>query len=220
MCFSATASFTAGVGLVAVGVLTTRRVRRRAELPFALIPFLFGVQQLIEGVLWLTLAEGAAFTNSLLTYSYSLFSHVLWPIYIPISVFLIEPESWRRRTLLVVSIVGAAVGLYLLYFLVRLPIIAEVEGSHINYVSPHFYIGIVLSGYVLGTCFSLLLSSHWSVRLFGIAAFGSFIAAYAFYATWLISVWCFFAAALSMIVLLHFSRRPAIPLAQSSPARP
>lgn len=220
MCFSATASFTAGIGLVVVGVMTTRRVERRAELPFALIPFLFGVQQLIEGVLWLTLAEGATFANSLLTYSYSFFSHVFWPIYIPISVFLIEPESWRRRTLLVISIVGAAVGLYLLYFLVRLPIIAQVEGSHINYVSPHFYISTVLSLYVLGTCVSLLLSSHWTVRLFGIAALGSFIAAYAFYATWLISVWCFFAAALSIIVLLHFYWRPAIPVVQSSPARP
>jgi hypothetical protein len=208
MCFSATVSFTAGVGLVAVGVMTTRRVRRRAELPFALIPLLFAVQQLIEGALWLTFPDKAPFANSLLTYVYSLFSHAFWPLYIPIAVLLIEPISWRRRTLLMVSIVGAAVAFYLLYFLVRLPIVAQVEEGHINYVSPHFYGSTALGLYVLATCVSLLLSSHPSVRYFGIAAFSSFILAYAFYATWLISVWCFFAAALSVIVLLHFYQKP------------
>ena len=48
MCFSATASFTAGVALLIVGTVTTRRASRRTELPFALIPLLFGVQQLLE----------------------------------------------------------------------------------------------------------------------------------------------------------------------------
>jgi hypothetical protein len=52
------------------------------------------------------------------------------------------------------------------------------------------------------------------VQLFGMAATLSFCATYAFYATWFISVWCFFAGALSCIVLLQFHRPHA--LAQSS----
>lgn len=60
--------------------------------------------------------------------------------------------------------------------------------------------------YVLGTCVSMLFSSHPRVRLFGVAAFAAFAAASAFYVFWLISV-CFFAAVLSFIVLLHFPRR-------------
>jgi hypothetical protein len=214
MCFSATASFTAGIGLVVVGVVTTRRASRRTEFPFALIPFLFGAQQLIEGMLWLTFPDKAPLANSLLTYIYSAFSHVLWPLYIPIAVLLIEPVSWRRQALFGILIVGAAVGLYLLYFLVRLPIVAQVEEGHVNYISPHFYVNTALGLYVLATCVSLLFSSHRAARYFGIAAIVSFIAAYAFYATWLISVWCFFAAALSAIVLLHFTRRPLMPVAQ------
>jgi uncharacterized membrane protein (DUF2068 family) len=35
----------------------------------------------------------------------------------------------------------------------------------------------------------------------------SFIVAYGFYALWLISVWCFFAAVLSGVVWLHFRGR-------------
>lgn len=53
----------------------------------------------------------------------------------------------------------------------------------------------------------MLFSSHWAVRLFGVTAFVSFVAAYAFYATWFISVWCFSPAVLSAIVLLQFPQR-------------
>ena len=64
MCFSATASFTAGAGLLIVGAVAARRARQPAELPFALIPALFGVQQLIEGAIWLTLPDNAPLTTS------------------------------------------------------------------------------------------------------------------------------------------------------------
>jgi uncharacterized membrane protein len=53
----------------------------------------------------------------------------------------------------------------------------------------------------------MLFSSHRIVRVFGIAALLSFLAAYAVYAKWFISVWCFFAAVLSAIVLLYFTNR-------------
>ena len=91
MCFSAAASFTTGVALLFVGTVTTRRVRRPAELPFALVPVLFGLQQLIEGALWLTFPDKAPHANTVLTHVYSLFSHVLWPVYVPIAVLLLEP---------------------------------------------------------------------------------------------------------------------------------
>jgi hypothetical protein len=115
-----------------------------------------------------------------------------------------EPRPWRRKVLAAIAVAGAAVGLYLLYFLVRLPLVAQVTGRHIAYLSPHFYAVEAMTLYLLGTCLSSLFSSHRSVRWFGVAAFLSFIAAYAFYVTWFISVWCFFAAVLSCIVLLHF----------------
>jgi hypothetical protein len=216
MCFSATASFTAGTALVVVGLVTMRRARRPVDLPFALIPMLFGVQQLIEGALWLTFPDKAPLLNNILTHAFSLFSHVIWPVYVPIAVLLIEPTPWRRKALIAITLAGAAVALYLLFFLVRLPIVSQVIGQHIVYVSPHFYIVAALGLYMLGTCISLFFSSHWAVRLFGIAAFVSFFAAYAFYATWFISVWCFFAAVLSGIVLLQFPRSPAIRSEQSS----
>lgn len=207
MCFSATASFTAGVALLAVGAVTARRASGAFEMPFALIPVLFGIQQLIEGALWMTLSGASPHWLPVLTHVYSIFSHVLWPIYVPIAVLLLESVAWRRKILAGIALAGTTVGLYLLYFLVTQPIIAQVSESHIGYVSPHFYVGAVMALYLLATCISSLFSSHSKVRWFGVATFVSFVAAYAIYAAWFISVWCFFAAVISGIVLLHFPRR-------------
>lgn len=38
MCFSATASFIAGVSLSVLGVATVKKAKRKAEIPFAMIP--------------------------------------------------------------------------------------------------------------------------------------------------------------------------------------
>jgi hypothetical protein len=211
MCFSATASFTAGTVLIVFGAITVRRVRRPAELPFALIPALFGIQQLIEGALWTTFSGQEAHLNSVLTHLYSLFSHVLWPFYIPIAILLLEPVQWRRRLISGVAVAGGAAALFLLYFLVMEPTVSRVVGQHIDYVSPHFYTATVLPFYVLATCASSLLSSHPAVRWFGVATTISLIVAAAIYTAWFISVWCFFAAAISVIVLLHFLQRPSAP---------
>lgn len=216
MCFSATASFTAGSALLIVGAVTLARVRRPAELPFALIPLLFSIQQLIEGVIWLTFDVKDGHLNALLTLVYSVFSHVLWPIFVPVAVLLIEPLAWRRNVLAAIALAGAAVGLFLLYNLMTLPIESRVVGQHITYESPHFFVAAVMIAYVLGTCISSIFSSHRTVQLFGVVAFGSFLAAGAFYAAWLISVWCFFAAILSSIILLHFFRRLPPPELNSS----
>lgn len=207
MCFSATASFTAGIGLLGVGVWSVRRCKRRAELPFALVPVLFGIQQCLEGALWLTFQFQAPGLNAALTQIFSYFSQVLWPIYIPLAVLQLEPAGWRRRVLLLITLAGTVCGLFLLTYLVRLPVVSKVQGHHIVYIFPHFHVVAATGLYLLGTCVGPLFSSHRFVRLFGLAATLSFMATYVFYATWFISVWCFFASVLSSIVLLFFVRK-------------
>lgn len=211
MCFSATASFTAGGVLLAIGTITVSRVQKPTELLFAMIPLLFGIQQLLEGALWLTFPDKAPHLNTVLTYAYSAFSHVLWPLFVPCAVLLIEPFGRRRKVIMGTVAAGGLVSLYLLYALFTQPITASVEGRHITYVSPHFYSFAVMGLYLLGTCVSALLSSHKFVQLFGVAALASFIAAYVFYAAWFISVWCFLAAVMSGFIVLHFFRRTDAP---------
>ena len=209
MCFSATASFSASAVLLGLGTLTLKSARRPRELPFAAIPLLFAIQQLSEGVIWLTFSYGAPQVNAVMTHVYSFFSHVLWPVYVPVAVLLIEPPGRRRRALVVFVAAGVAVGAYLLYILVAYPVVSRPTAQHIEYVSPHFYAAAVMTLYLMSITFSLFLSTHRTVKIFGVLALSSFAAAYFFYATWFISVWCFFAAVLSAVVYLHFVLRSA-----------
>ncbi len=205
MCFSATASFTAGAALSVVGGLTVHKSRGKIELPVALVPLLFGIQQLTEGVLWISLSHDLPTLTTVATYVYSMFSHVLWPIFVPFAILLVETSRWRKQALGVFQALGLAVGLYLLYFLVRFPVTAHVHGRSITYDSPHFYIIGVIVVYLLATCVSGLFSTHRCVNVFGLLAFILAIAAYQVSVTTFVSVWCFYAAILSLLVYVHFS---------------
>ena len=205
MCFSATASFSAGAVLLGLGALTVKSSHRRRELPLAAIPLLFAIQQLTEGVIWLTFRHEAPLLNWVMTHLYSFFSHVLWPIYVPVAVLLIEPLRWRRTVLLGFVAAGLTVGVYLLQILLTFPVVSRPTGQHMEYVSPHFFAATVMTLYLLAATVSPMFSSHRQVKLFGVLALMSFAAAYGFYATWFISVWCFFAALLSAVIYLHFT---------------
>ena len=208
MCFSATASFSSGALLLGIGALTLKAAKHPREWPFAAIPLLFAIQQLIEGVIWLTFSADAPLLNTAMTYAYSFFSHVLWPVYLPVAVLMIEPIGGHRRMLSALVIAGFAVGIYLLYVLVAFPVVSRPTGQHVEYDSPHFFGAAVMTLYLVSTTMSPLLSNLRQVRLFGALALLSFGAAYYFYATWFISVWCFFAALLSSVIYFHFAWRP------------
>ena len=205
MCFSATAGFVAGTALSVVGVATIKKAKRKAELPFATIPLLFGIQQLIEGVVWLSFSNSAL--NVVSTYAYSMFSHVFWPIFVPIAILLLEKDPVRKKILRVFTGVGLAVGIFLLYFIFQDGIISQVVNKSVLYNSPHLYLPLVLTLYVLATCVSFLISSDKIINIIGIVMLASFTIAGLFFSTTFISVWCFFAAILSFIIFIYFYRR-------------
>jgi hypothetical protein len=203
MCFSATASFVAGTGLSALGVATLGATRRRSEIAFAAIPLMFGLQQMVEGALWLSFRFDAPQINLAMTYLFSMFSHVLWPIYVPFEIGLLETVPGRRAVIWGFQVVGLIVGLYLLFLIVEYPVTAIVA-DNIVYISPHFYKIPVMLLYVAATCVSCFFSSIATIRIFGVLALLLFAVAYGFFAVALFSVWCFFAALLSAIIFVYF----------------
>ena len=206
MCFSAAASFAAGGALSVAGGLTIAQVKKKTELPFASIPLLFGIQQVIEGAVWVSF--GFPVVNTVATYAYSMFSHVLWPIFVPISVLLMETEPIRKKILSLFSFLGLAVGGYLLYFIIVDPVTAHIVNNSIAYHSPHLYTYLIMALYLVATCGSCFVSSHKIINVFGVVLFVSFAIAAWFYTETFFSVWCFFAAVLSIIVYWHFKRQP------------
>lgn len=187
----------------AIGVLTLKKAEQKTEIPLAMIPLLFGIQQIIEGMLWLSFRFDAPLLNVTMTYAFMLFSHVLWPMFVPFAIGLVETVAWRKKVISAFQITGVAVGLYLLYWIVKFPVISEVD-EHIVYVSPHFYKVPMMALYLVATCVGCFFSSHKLINIFGVLALLLFMVAYWIHTAAFFSVWCFFAAILSVVIYLHF----------------
>lgn len=202
ICFSATASFTAGAILLAVGTIAVHRAQK-SDFAYAAIPLLFGIQQIIEGTLWLALVERLS-SQQCLTVGYLGFANILWPIYAPFAIWLMEPNAAHRKRLLLPLFAGIVTATFFSNAIATHPISANILQSHISYRLPHDNEEIMFAFYATATCLAPLLSSYKSVRLLGSVIIVSMIFAYYFYTIWFASVWCYFAALISMIILLHF----------------
>jgi len=218
MCFSATASLIAGAALSAAGIGALAVTRERRAVPFAAIPLLFGLQQVAEGAVWLAAAGGHTTLQSCASAGFMSFAQVIWPLYAPLAVRLIEHEAWRRKAMLACLACGVIIAAAMLFGMVTALVPGVPEGGHIRYTLPYYNqfrdAGLLLpllALYTIATCLSLFLSSDRLIRSFGavvVVALG--VTAFA-YEAWLFSVWCFFAAVLSAMVLLWAVRRATPP---------
>ena len=213
MCFSATASFSAAGILTVTGVATLAQVKKRAELPLALTPFLFATQQAVEGTLWLTVGQGRAH-SLMLANIFATIALVVWPVLIPLAIALVEREALRRLVMLLLLPAGIGVAVYSAGTTLAHPYLAWPAGRALTYVDNHPYSPTMLATYLICTCLPPLLSSSRMLNLFGvIVAAGLGIAMLAFYEDF-VSVWCFFAA-LASVTLLRFFREPRLGLART-----
>jgi hypothetical protein len=204
MCFSATASFTAAVGLSALGIVTLKKTHTQSEVFFGMIPLLFGIQQFIEGIIWLSLTYNLPWLNVVMAHLFALFAYVLWPILVPIAVLSLEKKGWRKNALYLLELFGIGVASYFLYFLFKFPVSAQAVGRCLVYSTPHVYIIPMTVLYIAVTCFSLLISTSKTIKWFGLLATVFLFITYLFFEYALVSVWCFFAAILSSVVYLYF----------------
>ena len=210
MCFSATASFAVAAATAMTGAATLRHVRRRREVVLAAVPLLFAAQQAVEGVLWRLfddVADGVSPDSGAVTglaFLFLIFAKVVWPVYTPLAVLLIEPSPRRRQAAAALLVVGAAISLYLLADMIATPPTAAVWGHSIRYASAVPAFSWEEVPYLLCTCLPLVLSSHRTVRVFGaVVVLGFVVSAWLFVTTY-VSVWCFFAAADSTLLYLYF----------------
>lgn len=205
MCFSAAASFGTGVVLSLIGVKSIQSAKQKAHYFFACIPVLFAVQQFSEGFIWLYPTNlSTDFWSVFRVYFYLAFAQVIWPFYIPFSFYKLESNLLRKRFLYGFTIVGVFTSLLLLFRLVYYPVQVFTEGCHIDYMIGASKWLLVTTGltYVLAIVVAPFFSSFRLTKW--LAAFNvvSFVCTVFFFRQYLISVWCFFAAAQSIVVVL------------------
>jgi hypothetical protein len=170
---------------------------------FAVIPLLFGLQQFAEGVLWITLKSGGYDRlQNAATYIFLITALVIWPLMVPLSVRLMEHGRKRRKILLGLIASGGLTSLFYAWCLVFRDVSPRIEGYHIFYADnfPGTLVGIVLLLYLASTILPLFVSSVRRMWLFGILIAVSCLVTSVFYSQYLTSVWCFFAALISISI--------------------
>jgi hypothetical protein len=210
MCFSAAASFTTSGLLLPVGILWLRKARKikRGYEPIAAFPLLFGIQQAFEGLVWLSLGGNESIDGHTVALVYLFFAYVLWPFLVPLSAWRIEQGLVRRRLLLLLSLSGLAFGVLLYFPLLLDPDALQFRPVHSSIVYDTALVfdamvprsaGRVI--YALLVAVPLILSGVRKVRFFGAIVLASmFLSALVFeYA--FASVWCFFAALISVYIV-------------------
>lgn len=203
MCFSTGASFVGGVIISSIGIATIKEVHKPSQLVFASIPLFFGIQQIVEGCLWLILFN-IDYLNfqKIATYCFLIMAQVLWPTMIPVSVLLMEENIKRKKILRILLGLGLSLSSYYIFCLLSFNVTPQIMGYHIQY-NTGFPDSLAIAAfivYLVVTITPLFVSGIKRTHLLGILMFLSCLITAMFFTQYLISVWCFFAALISVVI--------------------
>lgn len=203
MCFSPTASFGAGIVLTIIGIATIKKTRHPSQILFASVPLIFGIQQIAEGILWLSLPNpDLPLTQKTFTYIFLFFAQVVWPIWIPIAILFLEKKETRKRIQKIIVLAGLMVGIYLAVCLILFKVEAKIDGKHILYIQnyPFYFKNFVIVFYATATIAPTFVSHVKKMWLLGATIAVSYVISSIFYDHYVLSVWCFFSSIISLSI--------------------
>ncbi len=224
MCFSPEASFAAGTALLPAGIYCTQAAARKDSrfVLLGLVPIAFGIQQISEGFVWLGLNEDNAELVQRSSVIFLFFAIAFWPCWIPLSLAVAESRRRQRMVLAVLAVVGLA------WLWLYLPVAADPPRWLTTEVVRHsirYNVGEVPAlalapraiwrlGYVLIISVPLAMGrfdpggNRWANLSGGVLVAVLFLISFGLYWHTFLSVWCFFASVLSLLLCGAFYRLP------------
>lgn len=205
MCFSAAASFGASAVLTGIGIASLKKVKEPAQYPFASIPLIFGVQQFFEGVVWISATNsdwsGLHYPAG---YGFLMIAQMVWPLLFPLAFQRIEKDVSRRKWIKLLQIPGIMIAAYFLYCLITFNMEIKIINHHVFYdiEFPKTLIPIAAGFYLAATVGAPMISTDSRIKLIGVILLAGYLVARIFFQPSLISVWCFFGIACSVVVYL------------------
>ena len=210
MCFSATASFTASFALLGAGIycLKTAANFEKPYWLFALVPLLFGLQQFLEGLVWLGGASACTDSTRTSALGYLFFSHLLWLIWIPLSCYAVENNLTKKKVFFVLLLLGALSGLS-----AYLPLLLIEERMTVIFTSHALVYSTILLFdqyiprklftlfYIVIIILPLLAASDRHLKCFGLLILFSVVTSIMFFDYAFISKWCYIAAVFSFFIV-------------------
>jgi hypothetical protein len=188
-----------------VRVTTVRKSMRLdpSMLGFACFPLIFSLHQLVESVVWYSLAHPFA-GDQAFRYVYTVIAFIVWPVLTPLAAALFETNAERKRMFVGMGVCGIGLAIYLSVKL------AGADGINVSVVrhslayDPLFerpplvvdYAYLVLSIVPLG------MLNNRALNVFGVLLSVSLVYAIIEKTAAWYSVWCFSAAVFSAVIFL------------------
>src|SRR6185312_3466036 len=127
-----------------------------------------------------------------------------WPVWIPLSILLLERVTRRRRWLSLMFAIGSIVSSSSAYARGECPVSVSASSGHIYYEIDcpyrlNYFNGIL---YFVPTVLPSLISRIRKMKTITVVLMLSFLISRFFFNDYVISVWCFFATVMSVVVLL------------------
>ncbi len=217
MCFSPEVSFATGLALVPMGVLASVRAAKADQRYVAIctLPVLLGLQQISEGFVWVAGSGGDKATIEATSLVYMFFSWIAWPVWVPLSVYFLEPHN-RRGYMIPFLIAGSMLGAlqYVPYFVHQGWLTVEFLPNAIAYGDIELLDSLISRSetyalYLAILLTPLLIASERNARIFGMLVAGVVVITYLFFQYAYISVFCFGGAFVSAwLVYVAFRKLP------------
>lgn len=204
MCFSAEASFVASVVITTIGVISYKKAGANPIRLIAWFPILFGVHQFIEGWVWVSSTyDQFSWLLPWSTYGFVIFAWLIWPVLIPGILWKVEQNPQRKKILLASTIIGVSIMSVMCFFLYTRNITATILDCSVYYD----YGGNSNSSawlrflYVLSVTLPNKISSRSKMWVLGFVNLILYSVSRIYFEEHVVSVWCFFAAISSIIIL-------------------
>lgn len=209
MCFSASVSFSASLALIICGIAALKYAREKRLRMIAAIPLIFGLQQFAEGMVWMSFLDPRfAFVRMTSAYIFLACACIIWPLWIPIAAA--QFEGARRYKRFVPSIIAGclcACASFVCAFIYPISVVAScnivynLDFSFTQYTVWNHYINMVISLlYVIATIVPFFIARNKMLWAIGALTVASYVISYIAYFEAFTSVWCFFAALISILV--------------------
>lgn len=211
MCFSVEADLVVGVALLPVGALALREVRHVREVPFAALPGLFAVHQLLEALVWAGVdGDVSPRVQSAAALAYLLIALPVLPALFPLAVLLLEPRGARLRVAPFVAL-GAVVSAYLTVVVLDGDVGVHALQHALVYTTGLEHDTWWTALYIVAVIGPSLFSGYPSLVAFGLLNLVGLTVVALLYAEAFASMWCVWAALTSTLILAHMVLRRRLP---------
>ncbi len=214
MCFSAAASFAAAVPLLGGGAYCVFKSIKgdRRYFAMALMPLIIGIQQCLEGAVWIGVGNGDIDFAHAASMAYMLCVWVFWPSWVPFMTAMLEPSVYKKRLQLRWAGIGLIYGLVLYIPYVFQPgwvnpnILQQCMAYNTivlpDFIMPRWITSVIYLAIIAG---APLTSSHVYIKRFGLMLLAFVPLTYALFIHAYLSVLCFFAAIVTVDLIYIIS---------------